>query len=97
MQRSQSGRITAHLRFTDEFNRIEGDARGNIPTNKERVQRFLALDIQIRSTERGTTIVQLDFSPKAEGVDYAACDSIIASLTSTMDTRLRLANRTGSL
>lgn len=72
----QSGRITAHLRFTDEFNRIEGDARGNIRTHKERLQRLLALDVQVRKTERGTTVVQLDFTPVIEGVNYMACDSI---------------------
>lgn len=87
---TQSGRITAHLRFTDEFNRIEGDARGNIRTHKERLQRFLALDIQIRATERGTTIIQLDFSPKVEGVNYAACDSMIANLSSMIEAALRL-------
>lgn len=78
---TQSGRITAHLRFTDEFNRIEGDARGNIRTHKERLQRFLALDIQIRTTERGTTIVVLDFMPTVEGLNYSACDSIISSIS----------------
>ena len=77
---TQSGRITANLRFTDEFTCIEGDARGNIRTHKERLQRFLALDIQIRATERGTTMIQFDFSPNVEGVNYAACDSIISNV-----------------
>lgn len=78
---TQSGRITANLRFTDEFTRIEGDARGNIRTHKERLQRFLALDIQIGSTERGTTTVQLDFAPQVEGANYTACDSIVRNLS----------------
>ncbi len=77
---TQSGRITANLRFTDEFTRIEGDARGNIHTRKERLQRFLALDVHVRRTEDGTTLVQLDFSPKVEGMTYSACDSIVSSV-----------------
>jgi hypothetical protein len=85
---TQSGRITANLRFTDEFTRIEGDARGNIRTHKERLQRFLALDIQVRATERGTTIVQLDFSPTVEGVNYAACDTIISGATEQISSRI---------
>jgi hypothetical protein len=85
---TQSGRITANLRFMDEFTRIEGDARGNIHTRKERVHRFLALDVQVRSTERGTTVIQLDFSPKVEGVNYAACDSIVSTVSSSIDAAL---------
>lgn len=82
---TQSGRITANLRFMDEFTRIEGDARGNIHTRKERLQRFLALDIQVKATENGTTIVQLNFSPKVEGVNYSACDSIVSTVSNTID------------
>ncbi|HIA53760.1 MAG TPA: hypothetical protein EYN91_16990 [Candidatus Melainabacteria bacterium] len=81
---TQCGRITANLRFTDEFTHIEADARGNIHTRKERLQRFIALNIHVTSTERNTTLVQLDLVPKVEGVNYAACDSIIASVTSTI-------------
>ncbi|MBX3072280.1 hypothetical protein KF913_00070 [Candidatus Obscuribacterales bacterium] len=77
---TQSGRITANLRFMDEFTRIEGDARGNIHTRKERLQRFLALDVHVLRTEHGTTVVQLDFSPEVEGMAYSACDSIVSSV-----------------
>lgn len=90
---TQSGRITAHLRFTDEFNRIEGDARGNIRTHKERLQRFLALDIQVRATERGTTTIQLDFSPAIEGINYAACDSIVSTVANSIEGLLGSASR----
>ncbi|RTL37264.1 MAG: hypothetical protein EKK48_24490 [Candidatus Melainabacteria bacterium] len=78
---TQTGRITANLRFTDEFTRFEGDARGQIHTRKERLQRFLAVDIQVQSTERGTTTILMDFRPTVEGANYAACDSIITSLS----------------
>ena len=85
---TQSGRITANLRFMDEFTRIEGDARGNFHTRKERLQRFLAVEIQIRPTERGTTTIQLDFRPTVEGTNYAACDSIIKSIAVSFESEL---------
>lgn len=46
---TQTGRITANLRFIDEFTRFEGDARGQIHTRKDRLQRFLAVDIQVQT------------------------------------------------
>lgn len=85
---TQTGRITANLRFIDEFTRLEGDARGNIHTRKERLQRFLSVDIQVQSTERETTTILMDFRPTVEGVNYAACDSIITSLSHQIDTAL---------
>lgn len=85
---TQTGRITANLRFIDEFTRFEGDARGQIHTRKERLQRFLAVEIQVQATERGTTSILMDFRPTVEGVNYAACDSIISSLIANIETTL---------
>ncbi len=82
---TQTGRITANLRFIDEFTRFEGDGRGQIHTRKERLQRFLSVEIQVRPTERGTTMIQMDFSSTVKGVNYAACDSIISSLSSQIE------------
>lgn len=86
---TQTGRITANLRFIDEFTRFEGDARGQIHTRKERLQRFLAVDIQVQATERGTTAILMDFRPTVEGANYAACDSIISNLLSKVDSALK--------
>lgn len=91
---TQSGRITANLRFMDEHTHFEGDARGNIHTRKERFHRFLSLEIQVRPTERGTTAIQLDFSPRVEGVNYSACDSIVSQLVHAVDAALRNAPST---
>jgi hypothetical protein len=85
---TQSGRITANLRFLDEFTCIEGDARGNIHTRKERLHRFLSLDIHVRATTSGTTVIQLDFSPRVEGVCYTACDSIVSALQNQIESVL---------
>lgn len=92
---TQTGRITANLRFIDEFTRLEGDARGNIHTRKERLQRFLAVDIQVQATDRGTTAIQINFRPTVEGVNYAACDSIISSLSEQIESVLRCSVYTG--
>lgn len=85
---TQTGRITANLRFIDEFTHFEGDARGQIHTRKERLQRFLAVEIQVQPTERGTTTIQVNFRPTVEGINYAACDSIITSLTACIESAL---------
>lgn len=85
---TQTGRITANLRFIDEFTRFEGDARGQIHTRKERLQRFLAVEIQIQATDHGTTAILMDFRPTVEGVNYAACDSIISSLSREIESAL---------
>lgn len=85
---TQTGRITANLRFIDEFTRFEGDARGQIHTRKERLQRFLAVEIQVQQTECGTTAILMDFGPTVEGINYAACDSIISSLSANIEAAL---------
>lgn len=86
---TQTGKITANLRFMDEFTRIEGDARGNIHTRKERLQRFLTVEIQVQPTPRGTTAILMDFRPTIEGVNYSACDSIISNFTNAVDCAMK--------
>lgn len=44
---TQTGGTTANLRFLDEFTRF-ADARGQIYTRKERLPRFLAVEIQVK-------------------------------------------------
>jgi hypothetical protein len=76
---SQAKRIVANLRFTDEETKMEGDARGQVHTGTERVQRLLELDVQMKEVSDGT-IVQIDFSTKIEGANISACDSIVTGL-----------------
>ena len=85
---TQTGRITANLRSIDEITRFEGAARGNIHSRWDRLQRFLSFEIQVRPTDKGTTIIQIHFAPTVEGVNYAACDSIILSLLSNIASAL---------
>jgi len=58
-------RITASLRYTEEETKIEGDARGQLHTRKERVQRLIEMDVQFKDEGNDSTVVQFDFSPKA--------------------------------
>lgn len=83
---TQSGRIAASLRYTDEETRLEADARGHIHSRKERVQRFVTLDIQVKDTENGSSVIQLDFCPKVEGSKFFACDSIVSGVCDAVET-----------
>lgn len=83
-----TGRITADLRFTDEQIHHDMDSRGQIHTRRERLQRYIALEINVRDTGRDTAIVQMDFSPKVEGFQFNACDSIISGLINSTESLL---------
>lgn len=78
-------RITATLRFIEEETKMEGDARGQLHTRKERLQRLLEMDIQLKDNEDDTTVVQFDFTPKIEGLASHACDSIISGIVSAVE------------
>ena len=68
---------------------MEGDARGQVHTRKERLQRFVAVEINVRPTQEGA-IIQLDFAPTIEGVNHAACDSIISDMSHRINVALSL-------
>ncbi len=86
---TQQRRITATLRFTEEESRgFDGTNIGNIQHRTERVQRLLQLDIQMKEEPNDTTVVQCDFVPKVEGVNFSACDSIIAGIVSDVEAAL---------
>ncbi len=93
---TQTGRIAANLRFTDEHLHMEADARGHIHTRKERLQRFIGLDVQVRDTGRGTAVIQLDFSPKVEGANFFACDSIVSALNAAIESALGASTPVGT-
>lgn len=85
---TQAGRIRANLSFTDEVVQVQADARGQINTRKARLHRFIDLDVTVADTGRGTTSLKLDFTPKADGANLFACDSIIASCQKAISQRL---------
>ena len=60
-------RIAATLRFTEEESHLEAASMRNIHVRKERVQRLLVLDVQIKEEPNDITVVQFDFEPKVEG------------------------------
>lgn len=83
-----SGRITADLRFTDEQIHHDMDSRGQIHTRKERLQRFVSLELKITDTGRDTALIQIDFTPKVEGSQFYACDSIVTGLINSIESRI---------
>ncbi len=85
---THTGRIVANLRFTDEQVHFETDGRGHIHTRKERLQRFVALELYLKNSGCGTVIVQLDFCPKVEGVKFFACDSIVSAVSNAIESAL---------
>ena len=85
---TQTGRIAANLRFTDEETSFNTDARGHLLARKERRQRFIALDVHVNDTGHGTALVKLDFSPKIEGSNFFACDSIVSKISDGIETAL---------
>ena|SRR5579885_636097 len=93
---TQAGRITANLRFTDEHTHFEADARGHIHTRKERLQRFIGLEIQVKAAGNDSTVVQLDFCPKVEGANFFACDSIVSGISTAMEAALGQGTEVGS-
>ncbi|MBY0293984.1 hypothetical protein K2Q08_01470, partial [Patescibacteria group bacterium] len=76
---TQTGRITANMSYTDEVVQVEAGAKGQLHTRKERLQRFITLEVLVTDTGGGTTIVQLDFTAKADGSNLYACDSVISN------------------
>ena len=57
-------RITATLRFTEEHAHIEGSSLSNVHMRKERLQRLLELDVQMKEEPNDVTVVQFDFRPE---------------------------------
>lgn len=82
-------RILATLRFTEEESRgFDGTNLGNIRHRTERVQRLLEMEIQFKDTGTETTIIQFDFHPRVEGVQWFACDHIVNGLMNRVEASL---------
>lgn len=93
---TQTGRIRASLRFIDEEVHLDADSRGQMFTRKERFQRFITLDVLLTATPTDSTMVQLDFSPKVEGANFFACDSIVSGIQNAIERELGPGEPTGT-
>jgi hypothetical protein len=82
-----TGRIFAEIRFFDEEQHAEV-SRGHINYRKERVQRYLSLEVQMKDTANGSAIVQFDFTPRVEGTKYGACDWLVDDVLSGVEESL---------
>lgn len=74
-----AGRIVSEIRYSDEEARMEADSRGHPHSRNVRVQRYLKLEIELKSTDSNDTIVKMDFESRIEGFNKMACDELIAS------------------
>lgn len=90
-------RMTATLRFTEEESRgFDGTNIGNIQHRTQRVQRLLELDVQFKEEPNDNTVVQFDFRPKVEGMNFSACDSIIRELVNDVEVALGPGSNAGN-
>lgn len=85
---TQGRRIHATLRYTEEETKTDVDARGGIHTRKERVQRLLLLDVQMKEEPNDSTVIQFDFTPKVEGMSFFACDGIVVGILNDVEAAL---------
>ena len=74
---TNTGRIVAELRFSDEETRMETDGRGHPHSRNIRVQRYLKLEMQLKPIESTDTVLSMDFESRIEGFNKMACDGII--------------------
>lgn len=93
---TDAGRIIANLRFTDEHTHFDIDGRGHVHSRKERLQRFIALELLIRDNGTGTAVVQLDFCPKVEGANFFACDSIVSTICNAIESAIGPGTQVGT-
>lgn len=77
---TNTGRIVAELRWSDEEMRMEIDGRGQSHSRNIRVQRYLKVEMQLKPIESTDTVLSMDFESRIEGFNKMACDEIINGL-----------------
>ena len=77
---TNTGRIVAELRWSDEEMRMETDGRGQPHSRNVRVQRYLKLEMQLKPIDSTDTVLSMDFESRIEGFNKMACDEIINGL-----------------
>lgn len=85
----QTNRIVAEMQFRDEHTKFDVNlSRGQFHARKEQRKCYLKLEVQMKTTEDGSTVVQFDFYPRAESGSEAACDAIIDNFVGAVDGHL---------
>ena len=85
---TQSGRIAADLTYMEEHLTHEMNSRGEIIPKRERLQRYIGLEVVLQDTGGGSTVIQLDFSPRVQGLNISACDSKVSDVCRRIKTAL---------
>lgn len=86
--------LMADMRFTQEEPWPEIVSLTKWQSRKRQVKRHLKLEVQFKPENYSTT-VQLDFKPEIEGINYAACDSIIRQTKDSIESILGLGTPVG--
>lgn len=81
-------RINATIRYTDEESHLDGSSVNNVHWKTERKQRFIVMDILFTEEPNDTVVVQFDFKPEAEGLNWAVCDHVIRGMVSDVEALL---------
>jgi hypothetical protein len=89
-------RVTATMKYSDEQSHLEGSSLSSMHMRKERLQRLIELDVQLKEEPNDVTVVQFDFHPKVEGAAWTACDSIIAGIMNDVEALLGPGTNAGS-
>lgn len=74
---TNTGRIVAELRFSEEEARMETDGRGHPHSRNTRVQRYLRLEMALSPMASTDIALKIDFDSKIEGFNKMACDNVI--------------------
>lgn len=80
-------RILASLRFSEEESKIEGSFK-NINVQKQRLQRYIEMEVQLTEAAGDSTIVEFSFQPKVEGANWFSCDEIIQGIVRKVEDAL---------
>lgn len=92
---TQTTRIHATLRFSDEKTEHSMDARGGVHSKTVHEKRHLEMDIQMKD-EGNSTVIQFDFVPRIEGSSFFACDSIVEGLLRDTEAALGAGEQAGN-
>jgi hypothetical protein len=92
---TQTRSIHAVLQFTVQDIKVEPHLDSIWNIQKERLRRFVDMEITFKEQPDDSTIIQFNFQLKVEGVEYQSCDSIISGLLDEVQTLLGTGTRAG--
>ncbi|MBP7864209.1 hypothetical protein KA183_21160 [bacterium] len=80
--------IVADLRFFEEEIRMESSGHGQFHQRKIRQQRYIRLNLMLKSDEMAESNIQMDFEIRVEGLNKRACEDIITGLKEQIENEI---------